>query len=474
MKRLLPGVFLGLTGCAQLPHDLPGRPSLKTPEAAVTMANLADTISQTRKTAATAHWWQAFGLPDLDRLIDAALKGNPDLDAVQARLRQAEQSDRLARLATQVNYATEATLVREHLSENGLFPPPIGGSSFTQTDLTQNLSYNLDWWGKNRALVRAAGNEKQAALNEADAVRLTVAAAVADAYFAWADVHARLAFARDLEQRRHTEKDLLKSRFDLGLDSAQPLIDARKKLDLDQDRVQGLEYLDHAARYRLSALVGSDPDHAAELPMPSLKAKLPPLPSTLPLGWLALRPDVAALRDRVEAAADQSAAAKADFYPNLDLRMMIGLETLDLGKLLRAGSLSASVGPAIHLPIFNTNTLRAKLGMREADYASAVAAYNRAILEAARQAADSYSLIASLEGRSQSQQQALKATEQTFALTEQRQKLGLAGPLDALEADSAVLGQRMNDIETQTARLRARVALYKALGGDTTSKDQMP
>ena len=183
---------------------------------------------------------------------------------------------------------------------------------------------------------------------------------------------------------------------------------------------------------------------------------------------------MAALRSRVEAASDLSAAARADFYPNLDLRMMVGLETLDLAKLFQANSLSASIGPALHLPIFNGRTLRAKLGMREADYAAAVAAYNRTILDAARQAADAYALIASLEHRSQAQRLALQETEQTRALARQRQTLGLASPLDALEADSAVLGQRMNDIEIQAARLRARVALFKALGGDATLKDPAP
>jgi NodT family efflux transporter outer membrane factor (OMF) lipoprotein len=474
MRRPIFLLILGLTGCAQLPHDLPARPTLKTPEAAVTMATLTESIAQTGKSDASRHWWQTFGLAELDQLIDTALKGNPDIDAVQARLWQAAQAERLVRLDTLVHYSTDATLVREHLSENGLFPPPIGGSSFTQTDITENLSYNLDWWGKNRALVSAAGNERQAAQDQAEAVRLTVAAAVADAYFAWVDVHTQLTLARELEQCHRQENTLLKARLDLGLDSAQPLIDARKRLDLDEDRIQQFEYRDQALRFRLSALIGSDPDHTADLPSPNLDARIPPLPVTLPLGWLAMRPDIAALRSQIEAAADQSTATKADFYPNLDLRMMVGLETLDLAKLFRAGSISASAGPALHLPIFNTNTLRAKLGMREADYAAAVAAYNSAILEAARQTADSYALIASLERRSQAQQKALNETRQTLVLAEQRRKLGLAGPIDTLEASSAVLTQRMNDIETQTARLRAHVALYKALGGDSTTKDQTP
>jgi NodT family efflux transporter outer membrane factor (OMF) lipoprotein len=475
VKRLLTGLLLALAGCAQLPTNLPPRPGLREPETSATLGNLTrETAHAEAVSALTERWWTSFEQTALNNLIETALKDAPDLAAADARLRMADAAERLARLDAQVHYETDASIAREHISKNGLFPPPLGGSTYTQTEITENLSYTLDWWGKNRDLVHAAGNERQAAQDEAAAVRLTLAAAVADAYFATADVEARLGVARAMAQDHRKEHDLLKARFDLGLDSAQPLIDARQKLDLDEDRVRGLEYLARSLRYRLSALIGADPDHAANLPTPALDTRLPPLPIRMPLDWLARRPDVAALRSQVEAASDRSAAARADFYPNLDLRMMVGLETLDLAKLFQANSLSASIGPALHLPIFNGQTLRAKLAMREADYAETVAAYNRTILEAARQAADAYALIASLDRRSQAQRQALQETERTRALAVRRQKLGLTSPLDALEADGAMLDQRMNDIAIQAARLRARVALFNALGGNTTTKDPAP
>ncbi len=475
MKRLLPGLFLVLAACAQLPRDLPARPALKAPETAATLTALSgESELEAQTQPSQEHWWTSFGLTSLNQLIETALKDAPDLAAAQARLRSADQAERLTRLDAQMHYSTDASISRERMGRNGLFPPPNDSSTFTLTDITQNLSYPLDWWGKNRALVKAAGNEQQAARDEAAAIRQTLAAAVADTYFAWADVEARLVAARALARSHQKERTLLQARFDLGLDSAQPLINVRKKLDLDEDQTRGLEYLARSLRYRMSALIGSDPDHAASLPTPALDAQLPPLPAKLPLDWLAQRPDVAALRSQVEAASDRSAAAKADFYPNLDLRMMVGLETLDLGKLFQANSLSASIGPALHLPIFNRQTLSAKLGMREADYAASVAAYNRAILEAARQAADAYALIASLEHRSQAQQQALLETEKARSLAAQRQQFGLASPLDTLEADSALLDQRMQDIEIRAARLRARVALFKALGSDALNKDPAP
>jgi NodT family efflux transporter outer membrane factor (OMF) lipoprotein len=475
MTRQLPGLLLtlGLTACASLPTDLPPRPALSAPATAATLAALSK-AAPSAAAPLQERWWTSFGQPDLDRLIETALRDQPGLAAARARLRAAQQAERLAHLETQVHYATDASVLREHLSKNGLFPPPIGGSTFTQTDISENLSYNLDWWDRNRALLRAAGNQRQAAQDEAAAVRLDVAAAVADTYFAAADVDAVLALARALAQVHRRQHDLLKARFDLGLDAAQPLLDARRRLDLDDDVIKGLEYRASALRYRLSALTGSDPDHAQALPVPSLKVHVPALPGRLPLDWLARRPDVAALRSRVSAAAALSDAARADFYPNLDLRLMVGLETLELGKLLQGGSLSASLGPALHLPLFNTQTLRAKLGMREADYAASVAAYNRTVQEDARQAADAYALNSTLEQRSRAQGQALQELEQTRDLAQRRRDLGLAGALAALEADDAVLGQRIQNSEIQAARLRARVALFKALGGNPTDEDQTP
>ncbi len=468
-NHLLPGIALALalllSACARLPTDLPQRPQLRNPASGATLATLAGESSRSGVLATSERWWASFGQPDLDRLIAGAFQDRPDLAAARARLTAAAQSERLARLQADVNYASDASLVREHLSRNGLFPPPIGGSTFTQSDVTQTISYDLDWWDKNRALIAAAGDQVAAARAETAAVRLTVASAVADAWFAWAGTRARLALARELAERHRSEYTLLKARFDLGLDAAPAHIDARRKLDLDDDQIRALEYLDRAGRYRLAALVGSDPDHAAALPTPSLDARLADLPATLPLDWLARRPDVATLRARSEAAADLSRAARADFYPNVDLRLMLGLETLDLGKLLQAGSVSASLGPAIHLPLFTSHTLGARLKQREADYAAAVAAYNRVVVDAAGEAADGYALLASLEQRAGALQHATANARATLVLAQKRDQLGLATPLDALEADAAVLERQLGESELRAARLRARVRLFQTLGG---------
>lgn len=468
MKRLALSALALLGGCALLPQDLPPRPQLKTPAMAVTVAALTGNAFREDQAAPAQAWWQGFGRADLDRLIETALRDQPDLAAAQARVETANRAERLARLDAGLHYGTDASLTRNRLSDNGLLPTSMVGKMYTQADVSQSIAYDLDWWGKNRALLRAARDEHHAASEELAAVRLDIAAAVADAYFAWGDAAARLTLARDLVRSRGKELELYQHRYTLGLDSVHRSLDARRQLDLAEDRVNQLEYLDRSWRFRLSALIGTDPDHAGELPAPSLDARLPELPASLPLGWLAGRPDIASLRDRIAAASARSDAARAEFYPNLDLKLLVGFESLDLGKLLTSGSAMGTLGLALHLPLFNSGTLQARLGMREAEYAAAVAAYNRAILDAARQSVDAYALSASLEQRGRMQRSALSQTEQIHALAEKRQALGLTNPLDAIEAESTLLGQRMNDTEIQAARLRARVALFRATGGDTS------
>ncbi|MGO9445865.1 MAG: efflux transporter outer membrane subunit [Thiobacillaceae bacterium] len=456
-----------LAGCASLPRDLPPRPAMLHPQADRTLATLAREVRTAPMSGDGAPWWQAFRRPSLSRLEDEALKGNPDLTTARARLEAAARAEALARLNAGVHYSTDATMVRERFSENGIFPPPIGGSTYTQTDLTQSFTYAPDLWGRNRALVEAAHAGTQGARAAAEATRLTLSAAVADAYFAWADSNAELALAQAIEARHQREYELTDTRFALGLDSIAPVHEARQKLDLDKDRVQGLIYLDRTWRYRLAALIGLDPDHAAGLPEPSLEGLVPQLPASLPLDALAHRPDVAAQRADLEAAQAQSAATRAEFYPNIDLNAAIGLETLDLETLLNRSSLMFTVGPALHLPLFNTRTLQARLGIREADISAAVGVYNHTILEAARQVADRYAVNASLDQREASQQQALNEAEQVRALVDRRLELGLVRPLDALQADSAVLEQQLNATQLLASQLRARVALAEALGGVT-------
>jgi len=459
---------LGTAACAPLPGDLPQRPELLSPRAD---ASIGASGGQRSARWLGSPWWSAFDDDTLDGLVERALAGNPSLTIARSRLDAARRLQRLAEINAGVNADASLSVQRERLTADGIFPPPIGGSRFTQEDASITASYTFDWWGKNRALIAAATSDAAAATAEEDAARLAVSTLVADAYFALADAAARAGMACDLATLRRQALDLLKVRLAQGLDSADRVRQAEAALAQDNDMCSRMAYEARSWRYRLAALLGEGPDTAATLPAPKLDAP-PPLPAALPLDWLAGRPDVAAQRQRIEAEAARSDSTRAEFYPNVDITLLAGLQSIELAKWLERNSFNGAIGPAIHIPFFSTRTLQARLGLNEATYATAVGDYNRTVVEATRQVADGYALSASLAQRGTAQAEALAAAVRSEALARTRKQKGLTDQLEVLTHGIAVLAARQANSQLRAAELRATVALAQALGGSSRSIPQ--
>jgi outer membrane protein TolC len=96
-------------------------------------------------------WWKRFGDPQLDALIEEGLAGSPNIRLAQARLDQANAAARIAGAGRTPQLGASGDVTRQRFSENYIFPPPIGGSTYTTTQLALNASYELDFWGKNRS-----------------------------------------------------------------------------------------------------------------------------------------------------------------------------------------------------------------------------------------------------------------------------------------------------------------------------------
>lgn len=467
MKRVswIVSLSVALAACAPLPPEQ----QAAAPRSDVTVDKTIVGLTPGNRLAGQVltgdRWWESLHDAQLNKLIETALQNSPNLQVLQARVSAAGQAEQLARLNGQVHYDTNVSVIRQRYSENGIFPPPIGGSVVTQDDISLGMSYTLDFWGRNRALVQAAAGEARASEAEQTAARLNLAALVADAWFAWGDNQSRLRLAEQQVALQQKQLSVAQTRFKHGLDTALPVLAARQSLQRQQDSLQQLTYQVRSDRYRMAALLGLSPDQSDRLPQPQETPALLALPTQVPADWLAQRPDVQAQLWRVQAAQGQVAASKADFYPNIDLKLLVGLESIDASKWLTSSSRMGSVGPAIHLPLLNVQTLRARLGQSEADYRAAVASYDATLLQAARQAVDSYALASSLEQRSQMQQAAVDAAEKMRAVQALRLQKGLIGEAQLLDAEQAALAQQDQLITTRTARMRAQVALMQALGG---------
>jgi len=418
--------------------------------------------------AIDAAWWQGFGDSQLNSLIDQALASSPNLKLAQTRIARAQAGLDLADTGLKPRVDAAVDITHQRYTENGLYPAPLAGSIRDTGTAQLNGSWELDFFGKNRAALDAALGSVRAAQADAQAARILLASQVARSYFQLMRIQEQLGVAqRTLAQRGET-LDLVRDRVNAGLDTRLELRQSEGGLPEARQQIEALQEQATLARNALSALVGQP--HAADAlvtqPLASVKIAMSITSATqIPADLLGRRADIAAARWRVEAATRDTASAKAQFYPNINLVGFVGLSSIGLGKLADAGSLQWGVGPALRLPIFDAGRLRANLRGKTADLDAAVESYNASVLDAVRDVADQLASSSSITRQQAEQQQAETAAEGAYEIAVQRYRAGLGTYLNVLTAETNVLNQRRQRVDLVARALDTQVALIRALGG---------
>lgn len=447
---------LALAGCASTNGI---EPQARMREAAVPHAS-AQPVAPVSST-----WWREFGDPQLDALVDQALRDSPTLGVARARLRRAQSASALARTVDQPQFQGQLDFTRERFSEHGLVPPPLGGSVQDQATAQVNMNWELDFFGRNQAALQAALGSERAAQADVAAARVVLASNVARTYFQLVRINEQIAVAERTLAQREEQLKLVRQRVGAGLDTNLELRQSEGALPEARQQLEALREQAQTTRNALAALVGSgEPPAFGKLPTMAALHPVTSVPA-LPADLLGRRPDVAAARARVEAATAGVKQAQAEFYPSVNLVAFAGLTSLGLSNLVDFGSRQYGVGPAVRLPIFAQDRLRAGLAGRTADLDAAIESYNGAVVEAIHEAADAVASLQSLERQLTEQRQALAAAEGAYDIALQRYRAGLGTFLNVLSAESAVLAQRRLGVDLAARVLDARVALYRALGG---------
>jgi NodT family efflux transporter outer membrane factor (OMF) lipoprotein len=413
-----------------------------------------------------ADWWKQFGDPQLDRLVDEALHASPSLRVADARVRQALASAAAldAGRAPQVTGNADAT--RQRFSANYIYPPPFAGSWVTTADLTANLTFDLDLWGRTRNAYEGALDEAHAAQVDRDAAQLLLSASIVRAYVQLQRAYEQLDIAQALLAQRDDLRKLVDQRKAAGLDSALELKQAEAALPEARERIAQLEETIALTRNQLAALLGEGPDRGRAIERPRMASGTAPrLPSRLPADLIGRRPDVAAQRWRIEAAVKDTASARAQFYPNVNLVAFAGLQSIGLSNLVKGGSAVAGVGPALHLPILEGGKLRADLAGKHADYDIAVEQYNQSLADALRDVVDQLASFRSVDEQRAQADAAVGIAQDAYELAVLRYREGLGNYLQVLSAESQVLGQKSLKADLAARGREVSVNLARALGG---------
>ncbi len=429
-------------------------------------------LSESQSPRIQSGWWKVFGDSQLNHLIDESLANNPSLSEALVRIRLAQAQAIATGAATRPGVSLDGDETRQRLSENYIYPPAVAGFGIAGGDvvwmgqLTANLSWNLDFWGHQSNLVHQAKAKVAAAELDNFSARLALSGAIAQSYVELYHAYILADIAKQNEHQRESLLKLTQHRVNVGLDNQVELKIAEAALPQVRNVLLQAENQRDLAVHNLAALSGHGANIYASIGRPQLSPDVTlPLPNELTLDLLSRRPDILAAKVRVEAATAGRTAAKAAFYPDINLKAFVGFQAVGLDKLLDSGSLIYGAGPALHLPIFDSQRLKAGYFGATAELDGAIASYNDAVLKAIRDVADQLSRNQSLNQQLVHARQTLEATEAAYKLAEQRYQAGLSSQLAVLNVESNLLNARRDLVSLKTQLLITRVTLLLTLGG---------
>jgi NodT family efflux transporter outer membrane factor (OMF) lipoprotein len=419
-------------------------------------------------------WANQFGDTQLPRLIAEALEGSPSIAQAQARIAKASSYIEGSKSTLYPKVDASYAWTRELYSANAIYPPPFGGTWYSENNVLASASWDLDLWGKNRQRLGQAVSQEKAAEADMQQARVTLATSVASAY----NKLTRLYAQRDIAQREIRNREdigrITDDRVTAGLDTNVERQTAIGNIATTRANLTELDGQITVVRYQLGALLGKGPDRGLQIAQPVLATGgAVALPDNLPADLLARRPDIVAARWQVEAALHDVKEARAEFFPDVNLAAAAGFDAFGWGRFFTAGSRQVQFGPAIHLPIFDGGALRSQLKGRYADFDYDVATYNQTLINALSDVATQVSSIRSIDRQSGDAQRALDASTSAYQLSVVRYKAGLSPQLQVLSADQNRLAAEQTLTDLRMSRRTMQIGLIKALGGgfDATKTD---
>jgi outer membrane protein, multidrug efflux system len=407
-----------------------------------------------------ADWWHGFGSAKLDELIAEAERSNDDLGAAVARVQEADAQARIAGAALLPSLDLGATATRERARTTG---GSIGVFNTFNPELS--ASYEIDFWGKNRALRNAARAAAAASRYDQQTVALTVVSSVATTYFQALELRDRIQVAQqNLENGR---KILRGFRLEqsagtaTGLDVAQQettvaLLNAALPPLLQQFR---------QTVYALAVLIGKTPE-SLDVDTGSLAdLSSPAVVEGLPSQLLARRPDVAEAEQQLIAANADITVARAALFPSIQLTASGGYESTALTSLISPPNRIYALTAGLTQPIFHGGALRGQVAFNNARYSELLSTYHKTVLTAFGNVEGA--LVAAQQTAEQllRQRDAVATARRAFEFSQMQMSAGTVNILTVLNTENALFSAQDELVQVNYLHLQALVDLFTALGG---------
>ena len=447
---------VAVAGCTVGPDYV--RPSLDTPAAWRIDYPKAAEVANTK-------WWEQFGDPVLNDLIETALRENRDIRIAAARVEQFEGAlmSTRSQALPQLGYSADAS--RAQASRVGQPPVPNGvDRQFTLYQGSLGASWQVDLFGRVRRLSEAAQAQVYGSEQAQRGVVLTVVAGVATSY-----VTLR-AFDRQLEIAQATAANfgetvrIFRLRYKFGIVSQSEVSQIESQYQQALAAIPAIGQQIAAQENLISILLGRNPGPIARgKPIDQLAAPL--IPADLPSTLLARRPDILQAEQNLVAANANIGAARALYYPSLSLTAALGSASTAFGNFLTGPASVWLLAAGLTGPIFTFGAIEGQVRTAEGQKEAAVNFYQQVIFGAFRETNDA--LVGSRNKLEESELQAARvlALREFARLARLRFDNGIASYVEVLVADNELFAAELASVGTLADRYRQLINVYQAMGG---------
>lgn len=437
-----------MVGCAPM-HD--NRQSLSQQTPAV---NVDSALPAALKNGwPDSQWWKAYHDPQLNALIDSTLKNSPDMQVAEQRIQLAEAQAKAVEAQDGPEVDFSADVERQRMSAEGLMGPfaitdPAAGTTgpwYTNGTFGLTAGWNLDLWGKNRAEVAARIGEVKAREAEREQTRQLLASGVSRLYWEW---QTQAALKTVLTQIKNEQQNVItvdRQLYQNGITSSVEGVETDIDSSRTEQQLNDVSGKMKVIEARLSALTNSQ-SSVMKLKATTLPAVESQLPSQLGYSLLARRPDLQAAHWYIESSLSSIDAAKAAFYPDVNLMAFLQQDALHLSDLFRHSAQQMGVTAGLTLPIFDSGRLNANLDITKAQSNLTVANYNKTVVDAVNDVARAASQVETLAQKNQHQQQIEHDAQRVVGLAQARYSAGIIAGSRVSEAKIPALREQLNGL----------------------------
>jgi NodT family efflux transporter outer membrane factor (OMF) lipoprotein len=410
-------------------------------------------------------WWRGFGSTELTDLIEEALTSNFDVAAAVARIVQADANSRVVGAALLPVVDLNASATRSRASQSTAGGSGSGRSERVNYSTSLSASYEIDFWGKNRAALRAAEELAVASRFDREVVALTTVVSVANSYFLVLEAQDRLRIARENLAAATRVFNLIKQRFAVGTASALDTAQQESLVNTQRASIPPLEQTLRQNMATLAVLIARTPESVRIRGGSMARLRIPPVTPGLPSDLIAQRPDIREAEAQLASANANVYSARAAFLPSIQLTGEGGYQSAVLKTLLRPESAFYNIAAGLTQPIFDGLRLQGQLDLQVGRQDELLQLYRKAIINGFADVERALIAVQQTALRERLQREVVRSSRTAFDISETRLREGTIDLVTLLNTQQTLFQAQDVLAQAQFDRLAAVVGLFQALGG---------